>query len=156
ELGSGAVALPQRREPRLEGGPQPGLERGWQPEAGPAGPAPLAGAARQGLVHAAAGAPQRARRHSRRHPLVGIAGVSLDAAENAKGDKGVAKKLGVFGYDRVTHTNDITDGREQTIALLLTSGDHKSPWLAGGGAPVRGVADVDEDARPLAPFICVD
>jgi hypothetical protein len=87
--------------------------------------------------------------------FVGITGAGLDSAEYAANDEKTAKKRGVFGYDRVTTREQVSDGLNQTIVLLMVPGDkHPSPWLAGGGATLRGVADVDEDTRPIDPFVC--
>jgi hypothetical protein len=86
--------------------------------------------------------------------FVGIAGVGHDAAEYTAEDASKAAKRGVFGYDRVTRKEDIKDGLEQTIVLLMVPGDHKAPWLAGGGGTVRGVSEDEAEGHPLAPFVC--
>jgi hypothetical protein len=86
--------------------------------------------------------------------FVGVAGLGLDAAEYKAGDQATEKKLGVFGYDRVTKKDDVKDGLGKTIALLMVPGDHKSPWMAGGGATVRAITEDAEDGHPIAPFIC--
>jgi hypothetical protein len=85
---------------------------------------------------------------------VGISGLGMDAAEYMPGNPATDKKLGIFGYDRVTKKEDVKDGLDKTIALLLVPGDHKAPWLAGGGATVRGVSENDNDGKPIAPFVC--
>jgi len=82
--------------------------------------------------------------------VVGIAGVGMDAAEYQSGNP----KAGIFGYDRVTKKADVKNP-DKTIALILVPPDHKAPWLAGGGATVRAVADESEDPNPLAPFVCI-
>jgi hypothetical protein len=84
--------------------------------------------------------------------FVGMAGVGFDAAEYRADDPATAKKRGIFGYDRVTRKEDIKDGLDKTILLIQARGDHKSPWLAGGGATVRGVSKKDD---ALAPFVCI-
>jgi uncharacterized protein (TIGR03067 family) len=86
--------------------------------------------------------------------FVGMAGLGLDAAEYTADDAGSAKKRGVFGYDRVTRREDIKDGPEQTIALIMVPPEHQAPWLAGGGSTVRGVSD-DPSDNPITPFVCV-
>ena len=53
-------------------------------------------------------------------------------------------RAGVFGYDRATRIEDITDGTNQTMMLIETARDHKS-WTAGGPSSVRGV---DPATRP--------
>ena len=63
------------------------------------------------------------------------------------------RKAGVFGYDRETKPADVKDGLDKTIVLLQVPADHKAPWLAGGGATVRGVS---EGPDPVRPFVCVD
>jgi hypothetical protein len=83
--------------------------------------------------------------------FVGIAGVGLDAAEYRDGDAATAKLRGVFGYDRQTKKDDIKDGLEQTIAVIQVPPVPKSPWIAGGGSTVRGVAD---DLDCVRPFVC--
>jgi hypothetical protein len=83
---------------------------------------------------------------------VGVSGVGYDAAEYKADDPAVAKKLGVFGYDRITKKEDVKDGLDQTIVLLQVPTDHKSPWLLGGGATVRGVS---EDIDAVQPFVCL-
>jgi uncharacterized protein (TIGR03067 family) len=82
--------------------------------------------------------------------FVGISGVGLDAAEYGNDNP----KRGIFGWDRVTRKDDVKDGLDKTIALLLVRGEHKAPWLAGGGATVRSISDNDEDGKPIAPFVC--
>jgi hypothetical protein len=81
--------------------------------------------------------------------FVGIAGVGLDAAEYSAGDPSVAKKLGVFGYDRVTRLSDIADGLANTIVMAQVPSNFKSPWIAGGGSTVRGVPET----QSIQPFI---
>jgi uncharacterized protein (TIGR03067 family) len=82
---------------------------------------------------------------------VGVAGVGFDAAEYKSNDAATQKKLGVFGYDRVTSKKDITDGPDKTIVLLMVPKEPQSPWLAGGGSTVRGVS---EDSDAVQPFVC--
>jgi hypothetical protein len=82
---------------------------------------------------------------------VGIAGIGLDAADYSDKDPAVAKKLGVFGYDRVTKAEDIKDGLDNTILMLQIPSPYKSPWIAGGGSTVRGVPET----RSVQPFVSV-
>jgi hypothetical protein len=84
---------------------------------------------------------------------IAVSGVGLDAAEYDPKDPSVAKKLGIFGYDRVTKVEDIKDGLQNTIALLMVSSTSKTPWLAGGGSTVRGVSDDPKDGDVLVPFV---
>jgi hypothetical protein len=76
---------------------------------------------------------------------VGVAGIGLDAAEDAD-----PKRRGVFSYDRDTKMAEITDGPQNTIAVLQVPPEFKTPWLAGGGSTVRGVPDKDS----IKPFVC--
>jgi uncharacterized protein (TIGR03067 family) len=85
--------------------------------------------------------------------FVGVSGLGLDAAEYVPGNSETDKKRGVFGWDRVTRLAEIKNP-DKTIVLLLVRGEHKAPWLAGGGATVRAVSDDDEDGKPIAPFVC--
>ncbi len=82
--------------------------------------------------------------------FVGIAGVGLDAASYPGNDPRLTKKLGVFGYDRVTKPEEITDGLDQTIAVIQVPPRYKSCWLAGGGSTVRGISE----SEGVEPFVC--
>jgi hypothetical protein len=65
---------------------------------------------------------------------VGITGLGPDAAA-----RGVAYPgTGVFGYDRQTRLQDITDGLGTTLLLVETMRKN-GPWTAGGFATARGV-----------------
>lgn len=81
--------------------------------------------------------------------FVAIAGVGLDAAEYAADDPAVEKKLGIFGYDRVTKVADIKDKPAETIALIQVPPSFKRPWLAGGGSTVVGVPETGS----IRPFV---
>jgi hypothetical protein len=72
---------------------------------------------------------------------VGIAGIGADAAEYSPNDPATVKKLGVFGYDRTTRVQDITDGVSNTILIAQVPPTYKRPWLAGGGSTVEGVPE---------------
>lgn len=67
---------------------------------------------------------------------VGIAGVGLDAAEYGEKDEDFTTQRGVFGYERMTPLSDVGD---HTIVMIQVPSTHVGPWLAGGGATVRGV-----------------
>jgi len=82
--------------------------------------------------------------------FVGVAGVGMDAANYAPDDPAMAKKIGVFGYDRVTKVEDIKDGPANTIALLQVAPFFRGAWLAGGGSTVRGVPET----KSVQPFVC--
>lgn len=85
--------------------------------------------------------------------VVGVAGLGLDAAMYPPNNPATAKKAGVFGYDRSTAPKDITDGLDQTIVALQVPSDAASPWLAGGGATIRGIS---EELDSLEPFVCAE
>jgi hypothetical protein len=85
--------------------------------------------------------------------FIGVAGVGLDAAAYAAGDASVARKVGVFGYDRTTKPEDFRDDPASTVALLQVPAGLLTPWMAGGGSTVRGVSEGDD---VLKPFVCVE
>jgi prepilin-type processing-associated H-X9-DG protein len=65
---------------------------------------------------------------------VGIAGLGPDAAELPPGDR----RAGVFGFDRTTRLDAITDGAATTMATAETT-ESNGPWKAGGLSTVRGL-----------------
>jgi hypothetical protein len=81
--------------------------------------------------------------------FVGMAGVGMDAASYDEKDPELAKKLGIFGYDRVTKVSDIPDGLPNTILLIQVPSAYKNPWLAGGGSTVRGCPETGS----VKPFV---
>jgi hypothetical protein len=85
--------------------------------------------------------------------FVAVAGVGLDAASYDAKDPNLAKKVGIFGYDRVTKVDDIRDEAENTIALIQIPSGQITPWLAGGGATVRGISEGDD---AIKPFVCAE
>jgi hypothetical protein len=85
--------------------------------------------------------------------FVAVAGLGLDAGSYPTGNAAVAKKLGAFGYDRVTKPDDIRDDADSTILLLQIPGGQISPWMAGGGSTVRGVSEGDD---AIKPFVCTE
>jgi hypothetical protein len=86
--------------------------------------------------------------------FVAVSGLGLDSADYKANDPAVAKKLGIFGYDRATKLEDIK-APGNTIALLMVPPTTKMPWLAGGGSTVRGISDDDKDDDIVQPFVCV-
>jgi hypothetical protein len=80
---------------------------------------------------------------------VGIAGVGIDAADYPAGNAELAKKLGVFGYERRTAVKDITDGLANTAYMIQVPPTHQRPWIAGGGATVTGIPET----RSVQPFV---
>jgi hypothetical protein len=72
---------------------------------------------------------------------VAIAGVGLNAARlNPKKD---AKKVGITGYEWGSKVDEVTDGLPYTIYLMQTPPGLHQPWLAGGGATIRGLDEKD-------------
>ncbi len=64
----------------------------------------------------------------------GISGLGTDAVTLAPPHP----RAGVFGYDRVTRMDDITDGASTTMMLAETA-TASGPWNAGGPATVRSL-----------------
>ena len=52
-----------------------------------------------------------------------------------------------------SNPEDVKDGLDKTIVLLQVPASQKTPWLAGGGATVRGVGEGPDAMRQ---FICAD
>ncbi|MBX7106568.1 MAG: DUF1559 domain-containing protein, partial [Gemmataceae bacterium] len=80
---------------------------------------------------------------------VGMAGVGLEAGDYKIDDPAVAKKLGAFGYDRVTPMKDVTDGVSNTIMIVGVAPNFQRPWIAGGGATIMGAPE----QRSVRPFL---
>jgi hypothetical protein len=86
--------------------------------------------------------------------VVGIAGVGLDAAEYRRDDPAFVARRGVFGYDGSAALDEIRKGRGLSNTAVLIQVPHDgptgvSPWIAGGGASVRGVPEKNS----IAPFV---
>jgi len=72
---------------------------------------------------------------------VAIAGVGLNAARlDPKKD---GKKIGITGYEWGSKVDEVTDGLANTIYLMQTPPGLHQPWLAGGGATIRGLNEKD-------------
>ncbi len=85
---------------------------------------------------------------------VGLAGVGLDAASCVPGDPATLHKRGVFAYDRSASLDEIGKGRGLSNTILMIEAPHDgvvgaSPWIAGGGATIRGVPEKNS----IAPFV---
>jgi hypothetical protein len=86
--------------------------------------------------------------------FVGLAGVGLDAADYPRDDPAWLAKRGVFGYDKSATLKEVQDGRGLSNAIVLIQVPHDgpggvAPWIAGGGATVRGVPEKNS----IAPFV---
>lgn len=79
---------------------------------------------------------------------VGIAGVGRDAARYDPAQPANHPKMGIAGYDWGSKLEEITDKPENTIYLMQTPPGLQQPWLAGGGATIRGLDEND----PMAGF----
>ena len=77
---------------------------------------------------------------------VGIAGVGLDAGRYNPKNPAHAKKMGIAGYEWGSKVEEVTDGLEYTIYLMQTPPGLQQPWLAGGGATIRGLNESRPDA----------
>jgi hypothetical protein len=86
--------------------------------------------------------------------FVGMSGVGYDAAEYRADDAAAAKKIGIFGYDRITKLADVPNP-DKTIALIQVRPELAGPWVAGGGSTVRGVSDDPKDVA-IEPFVCME
>jgi prepilin-type processing-associated H-X9-DG protein len=65
---------------------------------------------------------------------VGVAGIGVDSPRLPLDDP----RAGIFGYDRATPPERITDGMGNTMAVVETA-IILGPWRAGGPATVRGL-----------------
>lgn len=75
--------------------------------------------------------------------FIAIAGVGLDAARYDPKNPAHARKVGITGYDWGSAIEEITDGLDKTIYMMQTAPGLSQPWLAGGGATVRGLNEND-------------
>ena len=74
--------------------------------------------------------------------FVGLSGIGDDAAELPDKPE-YAKRLGIFGYERQTAVNAITDGLDKTIFMIQVQPNIARPWIRGGGATVQSVSQTD-------------
>src|SRR5262249_40919709 len=86
--------------------------------------------------------------------FVGIAGVGLDAADYPFADPAYVAKRGVFGYGKSAAIAEVRQGRGASNTILMVQVPHDgpagvTPWMAGGGATVRGVPEKNS----IAPFV---
>ncbi len=86
--------------------------------------------------------------------VVGVAGVGLDAASYPRDDPAFVAKRGIFGYDKSATLKEVQDGRGLSNAIAMLQVPHDgpagvTPWIAGGGATLRGVPEKNS----VAPFV---
>ena len=65
---------------------------------------------------------------------VAVAGLGADVPGLPSGDR----RAGVFGYERTTKLDEITDGLATTMAVIETT-NGIGPWKAGGPGTIRGL-----------------
>lgn len=85
---------------------------------------------------------------------VGIAGVGMDAASFKRNDPATINQRGVFSYDESATLDEVRSGRGLANTILLIQTPHDgltgvSPWIAGGGATLRGVPEKNS----ILPFV---
>jgi hypothetical protein len=82
--------------------------------------------------------------------FVGMAGVGPDAPYYDNNDP----RRGIFGYDRQATKAEVTDGLSTTIMLIQNDPALAGPWIAGGGATVRGTSsNGDRDVGQRGGFM---
>ena len=87
--------------------------------------------------------------------FVGMAGIGEEAARYRPGDPAVKDKIGIFGYDRETKLEDIPkERRDKVIAVIQVPPTFPAPWMAGGGATVRGTLENRLDPQCVQQFLC--
>jgi hypothetical protein len=72
---------------------------------------------------------------------VAIAGIGMDVARSDP--KKEPKKVGITGYEWGSKVDEVADGLPNTIYLMQTPPGLHQPWLAGGGATIRGLHEKD-------------
>jgi flagellar basal body-associated protein FliL len=75
--------------------------------------------------------------------FVAIAGIGYDAPRYNPANPADAKRVGIVGYDWGSKLEEVTDGLSNTIFLMQTPPGLSQPWIAGGGATVRGLNEKD-------------
>jgi hypothetical protein len=69
--------------------------------------------------------------------------VGLDIAREDPASPAFSKKVGIVGYDWNSKVDDVKDGLSNTIFLMQTPPGLSQPWIAGGGATIRGLNESD-------------
>jgi hypothetical protein len=71
--------------------------------------------------------------------FVGVSGID-DRHEIAATLERTDPRAGVFGYEEVVRPEDIKDGASNSVSIV-GAGELNGPWIAGGGATVRGARE---------------
>ncbi|MBN9122544.1 MAG: DUF1559 domain-containing protein [Planctomycetes bacterium] len=79
---------------------------------------------------------------------VAIAWRGLNIARENPNDPAFKTKVGITGYGWGSKPEEVTDGLSNTIYMMQTPPGLQQPWIAGGGATVRGLDEVD----PMGTF----
>ena len=74
---------------------------------------------------------------------VAVAGVGLDTPRADPNKPEFKTKVGMTGYNWGSKPEEVTDGLSNTIYMLQTPPGLQQPWIAGGGATVRGLDETD-------------
>jgi hypothetical protein len=74
---------------------------------------------------------------------VAVAGVGLDTPRVDPNKPEFKTKVGMTGYNWGSKPDEVTDGLSNTIYMLQTPPGLQQPWIAGGGATVRGLDETD-------------
>ena len=82
--------------------------------------------------------------------FVGVGGLGNKSVTLLGKTPDEVRKLGAFGYDRVTKLSDIKDDKASTILVLEVPPGRQGPWIAGGGSTIR---TINETGDPLVPFL---
>jgi hypothetical protein len=80
---------------------------------------------------------------------VAVAGRGVNVARELPDAPGFPKtKVGITGYGWGSKPSEVTDGLSNTVYLMQTPPGLQQPWIAGGGATVRGLDETD----PMGAF----
>lgn len=77
--------------------------------------------------------------------FIGLGGIGMNSPYFLDTPE-TAKRLGLFGFDRVVKWEDITDKPEETIFAIQVPSHIQRPWMRGGGATVQGVPETSSFA----------
>jgi hypothetical protein len=86
---------------------------------------------------------------------VGIAGIGLDAADYSPNDPASDFKRGILGYENSRGLKEVEHGLSNTILMMQVPHNGPAgmtPWIAGGGATLRGVPEKNS----VAPFVSTE